>query len=530
MTRPLGLARATPAQLVLFTAAALASLAVAGLWAQRSLGAGLLPHAFCIAGSQPLLLLHVVSDALIAAAYLAIPLALIRFVRQRRDMPFGWVAWFFGAFIVACGMTHAIEIWTLYDPVYWISGVMKAFTAAVSLATSWILFRLLPRAIAMPSAAQLRSANAALQLAQGRLSDTLGELQYTERLLQKVLSTANDAIVVADAQLQPVLVNDAARAMFRWDPQDAAAGLARLVERMGLPPRDLLNGGPDGMLVHLELAPEDGQGGSVCVEAAVSRFVKRGQPMFTIVARDVTQRRQAEQELLRSNQRLQQFASVASHDLRSPLRTISGMLGVIRADLQGQLSALHEDLLRRVDRALTHMNRLTTDLLAYARSEGAPLDRQPVALAPVVIAARELLEDAMQQSGATLELGPLPIVSGDATQLTDLFVNMLDNAIKYRSEQAPHICINAAAEGAFWRITVADNGIGIPAEHRERIFEIFERLHRNDQIPGTGIGLAIASRIVQRHGGTLSVQAADGGGTAFAFTLPRFDPPDEALP
>lgn len=509
-----------PVQLGALSLVAMAALLAIGIWTQNTLGTGLLPHAFCISSSQPLLFLHVASDALITAAYMAIPLAMIRFVRQRRDVPFGWVVWFFGAFIVACGLTHAIEIWTLYEPVYWIAGVMKAFTAAVSVATAWILFRLLPVALALPSGADLREANAALRLTQNRLSDTLGELQYTERLLQKVLSTANDAIVVADAQLQPVLVNEAAFAMFRWDAQDAAAGLARLIERMGLPPQDLLNGAPEGMLVEIELAPDDGHGEAVAIEATVSRFVKRGQPMFTIVARDITQRRQAEQELLRSNQRLQQFASVASHDLRSPLRTISGMLGVIRSDLQGQLSALHEDLLRRVDRALIHMNRLTSDLLAYARSEGVPLDMQPVALAPVVIAARELLDESVERAQATLELGPLPTVSGDATQLTDLFVNMLDNALKYRCERPPHIRVSAVQEGAFWRITVADNGIGIPAEHRSRIFEIFERLHRNDQIPGTGIGLAIASRIVQRHGGAISVQPSDSGGAAFSFTLP----------
>src|SRR6476469_4538430 len=135
-------------QLTTATASTIAVLAGIAIWAQSTLGQSLLPHAFCITGSQPLLLLHVAGDSLIAFSYLLIPWALITFVRQRKAVPFGWITWLFGAFILACGATHAVEVWTLWDPVYWYAGVLKAFTAAVSLATAWVLYTLTPQILA----------------------------------------------------------------------------------------------------------------------------------------------------------------------------------------------------------------------------------------------------------------------------------------------------------------------------------------------------------------------------------------------
>src|SRR3569832_1575766 len=149
--------------LAVATTAVVGPLAALAVWTQSHLGSTLLPHAFCITGSEPLLVLHVAGDSLIALAYVMIPLALLNIIRQRKDIPFGWIAWLFGAFIVACGSTHALEVWTLWDPVYWYSGVLKAFTAAVSLATAWVLYILTPQILAIPSAGALRASNAELR-------------------------------------------------------------------------------------------------------------------------------------------------------------------------------------------------------------------------------------------------------------------------------------------------------------------------------------------------------------------------------
>jgi signal transduction histidine kinase len=171
-------------RLITATVMTIALLSGIAIWAQSSFGRNLLPHAFCITGSEPLLVLHVVGDSLIAFSYLLIPWALLNFFRQRQDVPFGWITWLFGAFILACGATHAVEVWTLWSPVYWYAGVLKAFTAAVSLATAWVLYIITPHLLAIPSIGALREANRNLQeevdarrKAEHELSHAKGELE-----------------------------------------------------------------------------------------------------------------------------------------------------------------------------------------------------------------------------------------------------------------------------------------------------------------------------------------------------------------
>ena len=509
----------TTVQLLGMTVVLGALLAGIGAWSQLKLGDRLLPHAFCIAGSPSLLLLHLISDTVIAIAYLAIPCALFNIARRRRDIPFGWVAWLFGAFIIACGITHAFDVLTLYYPVYWLSGVAKAFTGAVSLGTAYILFRLTPAALALPSSADLRSANEALCAAQAKLHTTLAELRRTDELLQTVLSTAHDGVIVADDSFRPITINAAARRLFEVNgaPGEGEDFLSA-VEEPDVARQAIRDAGPNTTQVVLHV--KDASGNRSIVEASVSRFNLDGRRLITLVGRDATRRRAAEDALVRSNQSLQQFAFSASHDLRSPLLTIGGIIGLIRSDLAGKLSPLHEELFQRVGRAVTHMSQLTADLLTYARTESAEVSLVPVSLTEVAAAAQGLVREQLSASGGEITIDPLPIVLGNATQLTQLFVNMFDNSIKYRSSVPPRITVCAEPGNQFCTVVVTDNGIGVAPEHRSRIFDIFTRLHRQDEIAGTGIGLAISKRIAERHGGTISVDSAPGGGTAFSITLP----------
>lgn len=230
-------------------------------------------------------------------------------------------------------------------------------------------------------------------------------------------------------------------------------------------------------------------------------------------------------ELERSNEALQEFAYVASHDLQEPLRMVASYLQLLRSRYAGRLDADADEFIEFAVDGARRMQALIGDLLSYSRvdTKGAPM--QQAELVHVVARAEANLRAALDESGAEIVLGPLPAIKGDAVQLVQLFQNLIGNAIKFRGAEAPVIHIDAHRGDGEWTVTVRDNGIGIEPRHAERIFLIFKRLHPPDVYPGTGIGLSICRKIVERHGGRIWVESALGSGAAFHFTLPDSPPP-----
>jgi signal transduction histidine kinase len=227
------------------------------------------------------------------------------------------------------------------------------------------------------------------------------------------------------------------------------------------------------------------------------------------------------QELARSNTELEQLAYVASHDLQEPLRMVASYMQLLERKYEGKLDAeAHEFIGFAVDGA-KRMQALIIDLLTYSRLGSAVIPMQPTDCTKVVESALGSLGPAVVESGAQIEHGDLPVVMGNAAQLTQLFQNLLANAIKFRGDRAPRIAVSAEPDDSFWRFSVQDNGIGIDPEYFERIFGMFQRLHNRSAYPGTGIGLAICKKIVERHGGRTWVESAPGKGAVFKFTLPK---------
>jgi light-regulated signal transduction histidine kinase (bacteriophytochrome) len=227
------------------------------------------------------------------------------------------------------------------------------------------------------------------------------------------------------------------------------------------------------------------------------------------------------QELTRSNTELEQLAYVASHDLQEPLRMVASYLQLLEKKYQGQLDAdAHEYIEFAVDGA-KRMQSLINDLLTYSRVGAAASPRRPTDCTAVVDAVLRSLRVAIEESGAHVEHGQLPVVMGAEEQLVQLFQNLIANAIKFRSGPQPRIVVSAEAENGCWRFAVQDNGIGIAQEYFDRIFVMFQRLHSRSAYPGTGIGLAICKKIVERHGGRIWVESEPGQGTVFKFTLQR---------
>jgi two-component system, chemotaxis family, sensor kinase Cph1 len=225
--------------------------------------------------------------------------------------------------------------------------------------------------------------------------------------------------------------------------------------------------------------------------------------------------------LERSNEELQRFATVASHDLREPLRVVSGFADLLARRHGDELGAEGKRFLEAIAAGVARMDDMISDLLAYARAGRIDQPFEAVDTNEVVAGAVAGLQRAIDDTGADVEVDPLPMVNGNAAALRQLFQNLIANAIKFVDAGPPHIRIWAAEVPEGWRFTIRDNGIGVDAEQAERIFGMFTRLHSGERYPGTGVGLAVCQRIVDVHGGRIWVERAPGGGSQFMFTIAR---------
>ena len=244
-------------------------------------------------------------------------------------------------------------------------------------------------------------------------------------------------------------------------------------------------------------------------------------------ARDITERKQAErmlklklEELARSNAELEQFAYVASHDLQEPLRMIASYLQLLQRKYQGELDDKADKYIYFAVDGASRMQSLINDLLEFSRVTTKAREFEPADCEFILNQVLSDLEVSIKENEATISYDSLPEIMADYTQLAQVFQNLISNAIKFRSKEAPKIHISAEKEGNQWLFSVQDNGIGIDPKYSERIFEVFKRLHKREEYPGTGIGLSICKKIVERHGGHIWVESELGKGSTFYFTLP----------
>lgn len=230
--------------------------------------------------------------------------------------------------------------------------------------------------------------------------------------------------------------------------------------------------------------------------------------------------------LQRSNADLEQFAAVASHDLQAPLRTISGFSQLLIRRNAAVLDAESQEFLRFIDEGTQRLHALIRDLLAFSRVSRSTLAPTPVSLQAVVEQVVDTLRLSLEAAGARVIAEGLPEVLADRTQMGLLFQNLIDNGVKFRRlDVPPRVELRAERDGEHWHLVVEDNGIGIPPEHAERVFTIFQRLHRETEYAGTGIGLPICRKIVERRGGSIVARPAEGHpGTAFHIRMPVVPP------
>jgi signal transduction histidine kinase/CheY-like chemotaxis protein len=253
-----------------------------------------------------------------------------------------------------------------------------------------------------------------------------------------------------------------------------------------------------------------------------------GRPRFSFIAEDVTDRKRSDELLRRSNEDLrranadlEQFAYSASHDLQEPLRQIAVYSQLLEKKHAKQLDGKASQYLNYCVEGAHRMEVLIRDLLAYSQAgRASDLPTDSVSIREVIEIVKKNLSTRIEETRAEISMSDLPVVRGNSVPLVHLFQNLLSNALKYRSERKPRIAIAASNAGEYWRFTVEDNGIGIAKEFHTQVFGIFKRLHDRSEYPGTGIGLAICQKIVEKYGGKIWVESEPGRGSIFSFTLP----------
>ena len=268
--------------------------------------------------------------------------------------------------------------------------------------------------------------------------------------------------------------------------------------------------------------------GTIFPAEVSAREIKiEGTDFFQSIIRDISERKQAEaklsqavEELTRSNEELEKFAYVASHDLQEPLRMVSSFVQLLEKRYKGKLDQDADDFINFAVDGANRMQILITDLLAYSRVGRRGKEFKQISCEAVLDRALSNLQAVVEQSGAVVTRDPLPEVMGDSSQLTQLFQNLIGNAVKFCKDRTPSIHISAEQKKKEWVFSIRDNGIGIAPEYFDRIFSIFQRLHGRQEYQGTGIGLAICRKVVERHGGRIWVESEPGSGSTFYFTIP----------
>ncbi|WP_254625663.1 ATP-binding protein [Nostoc sp. TCL240-02] len=563
---------------------------ISELWTNFFTSGSFIPHGHCYLWQTNLVWLHILSDAFIALAYYSIPATLFYFVRKRQDLPFYWIFLLFSAFIVACGTTHLIEIWTLWHPTYWVSGFVKAVTAIISVITAVQLVSLLPQALALPSPAQIEQANQELQIQIAERLRVEKELRKYQNHLEEMVAVRTNEITKTNEQLQQeILERQRILEVLRQSEERyryLAEAIPQLVwttnangecdffnqnwcEYTGLTLEQSLG---SGWLAALH--PDDIQNADEVWSNAVKnsttynneyRFKRasdgsyrwqlaRGLPLKDeqgIVVKwfgtctDIHEQKQILEErahLLEleqiarakaetANRIKDEFLAVLSHELRTPLNAILGWSKLLQSRRLDQ--AKTSEALATIERNANLQVQLIEDLLDISRilQGKLTLNITKINLESTILSALETMRLAAETKlieVSTVFEPDVGQVMGDSTRLQQVVWNLLSNALKF-TPKGGKIEVRLEQADAYAQIIVSDTGKGISPEFLPFVFDYFRQADSTStrNFGGLGLGLAIVRNIIEIHGGIVKAKSeGEGKGAIFTVSLPLL--PDES--
>ncbi|TNE60900.1 MAG: PAS domain S-box protein [Alphaproteobacteria bacterium] len=606
-----------------------------------------MPHGYCFLWAPEILWMHVGADAAIALAYFSIPLSLLAMLKQRKDIKFSPIFYMFSAFIFLCGVTHVMNIVTVWHGTYGLSGLAKVATAIISVITAIAAWRLIPLVVAIPSQRQLEE----------KVAERTAELERKSAQLELVINKISPAIIGVDRKGHIRLVNPAATDLFdakreeligqpietlvpesvrakhpehrrnffaNMQTRPMGQGMELYAQKLsgdlfpveiGLTPvhgdPDLVvlativdiserlrtaadrrrmaaiiessddaifstdlqgyiqswNPGAEKLLGYrakeavswpMSIIIPDGEteempyilqevrrgmavnhhetrycrkdGSLVDVSLSISPVRNpQGQTVgAAIIARDITDTKAKENELrqlnvklARSNEALDQFVYIAAHDLKEPLRGIHNLSSIVIEDCMERLEDEHQEDLRTIATLTERMERLIDDLRDYSRIDRRKKEHDLIDCREAIEQVAEDMHGWAEDDHLVIKIAAdIPDAKFSQVHLTTVFRNLISNAIKYNEAAEKRVEIAGKRTGDFVEFSVSDNGIGIEPDFQGRVFEMFRRFHGSSQYGGgTGAGLAIVKRIVEQHGGQITVESEPGEGTTFRFTM-----------
>lgn len=361
------------------------------------------------------------------------------------------------------------------------------------------------------------------------ISRDVSEILTVQEHLESILMATADGLIVIKENGTISTFNKACEQIFGYTHEEVVGKSLSLLE-----PESQAMEEDGNFLYYVTLPGKSGESakrqelwarhknGSIFPIYLAASQVKVGATRFyCAIVRDISVEKKAQEDLRRSNQELEDFAYVASHDLKAPLRHLSLSATFLLRNYTDLLDDKGKELLGIVRKSSERMFEMIDSLLAYSSVGRQDVEMSRISLDAVVRDVIEGVRSQIERSGAKIELGPLPNIYGNKALMIQLFQNLIENAIKYRhKDTCPRIQVGAARDGKFWEIFVADNGIGIDPQYKEKIFKIFQRLHGDSEYDGTGIGLAICQRIVEFHGGTIRLDESYSDGSRFVIALP----------